>query len=342
MPADMSAQRATTMTDVARLSEVSVMTVSRVLNGNRNVAAATRNRVEEAMHRLNYKPNMLARGLVSGRSGTIGVITFDTSLYGPGSALLGIERAARQRGYGVSIVTLPDPTGQALSAALDSLKERSADGVITITPQIATASALEQLAGSVPMVSVEAGHPGVAPLIRVHQRSGARMATEHLLDLGHRTVWHIAGPDDWFEGRERVEGWRDALSDRGLPAPRLLRGDWSAASGYAAAAAIIDDPAGATAVFAGNDQMALGCLHAMFERGMTAPHPISVIGFDDIPESGFFSPALTTIRQDFDEMGRRSVEVLTAMLSGEPVDRGLVENVMPDLVVRGSTAPPEA
>lgn len=328
------------MTDVARLSGVSVMTVSRVLNGNQNVAVATRNRVEEAMRRLSYKPNMLARGLVSGRSGTIGVITFDTVLYGPGSALLGIERAARQRGYGVSIVTLPDATHQAMAAALDSLKERSADGVITITPQVSTASALDQLADSVPLVSVEAGHLGVAPLIRVHQRTGARMATDHLLDLGHETVWHIAGPDDWFEGRERVEGWRDALTDRGVAAPRLLRGDWSAASGYAAAQTILDDPSGVTAVFAGNDQMALGFLHAMFERGMTAPHPVSVVGFDDIPESGFFSPGLTTLRQDFDELGRRGVEVLASMLGGDTVARDFVENIVPELVVRASSAAP--
>lgn len=340
MSDDVLSHRPATMTDVARLSEVSVMTVSRVLNGNQNVAAATKRRVEEAMQRLSYTPNMLARGLVSGRSGTIGVVTFDTILYGPGSALLGIERAARARGYGVSIVTLPNPTRQSVASALDSLRNRSVDGVITITPQIAAATALEQLADSVPMVSVEAGHPGVAPLIRVHQRSGAKMATDHLLDLGHRTVWHIAGPDDWFEGRERVEGWRDALSDRGVPAPRLLRGDWSAASGYAAGQTILADRGQVTAVFAGNDQMALGFQYAMFERGMTAPLPISVVGFDDIPESGFFSPALTTIRQDFDEMGRRGVEVLTAMLAGETVDRGLVENVMPELVVRGSSAAP--
>lgn len=335
-------RRPATMSDVARLARVSVMTVSRVLNGNQNVAEATKERVEEAMQRLSYKPNMLARGLVSGRSSTIGVITFDTSLYGPGAALLGIERAARQRGYGVSIVTLPSPTRQSLSDALDSMKERSADGVITITPQIATASALEQLAGSVPMVSVEAGHPGVAPLVRVHQRRGARLATDHLLDLGHRTVWHIAGPDDWIEGRERVEGWRESLSERGVAAPRLLRGDWSAASGYAAAQVMLADPGAPTAVFAGNDQMALGLMHALFERGLTAPHPISIVGFDDIPESGFFSPALTTVRQDFDEMGRRSVELLTAMLSGETVDRGLVENVLPELIVRSSTAAPSS
>ncbi|HEY8305370.1 MAG TPA: LacI family DNA-binding transcriptional regulator [Lapillicoccus sp.] len=328
------------MTDVARLAGVSVMTVSRVLNGSQNVAASTRTRVEAALSRLSYQPNMMARGLVSGRSGTIGVITFDTVLYGPGSALLGIERAARKRGYGVSIVTLSNPTRQAMADALDSLTQRSADGVITITPQIASANALEQLAGSVPLVSVEAGHPGVAPLVRVHQRSGGRMATEHLLDLGHETVWHIAGPDDWFEGRERVEGWREALSERGAPAPRLLRGDWSAASGYAAAQSILDGTAEATAVFAGNDQMALGFMHAMFERGMTAPHPISVVGFDDIPESGFFSPALTTVRQDFDELGRRGVELLASMLAGEDVPRDLVANIVPELVVRASSARP--
>lgn len=328
------------MTDVARLAQVSVMTVSRVLNDNPSVAPDTKVRVQEAMRRLSYTPNSLARGLVSGRSRTIGVITFDTSLYGPGASLLGIERAARERGYGVSIVTLPRPDRRSLTAALSSLAERTVDGVITVTPQITTANAIDDLDGSLPLVSVEAGHRGAAPLVRVDQWSGARLATEHLLDLGHRSVWHIAGPDDWFESRERIEGWRDALSDRGVAAPRLLRGDWSAASGYAAAQTILEDANGVTAVFAGNDHMALGFMHAMFERGMTVPHPVSVVGFDDIPESGYFSPALTTVRQDFDEMGRRGVELLTAMLSGETVDRALVENVAPALVVRASSAAP--
>lgn len=332
--------RAATVTDVARLAEVSAMTVSRVLNGSDSVSAATRARVDDALRRLNYRPNRMARGLVSGRSRTIGVITFDTSLHGPGSALLGIERAARARGYGVSIATAPRLDHDSLTSALDSLTERSADGVITIVPQVDSAAALAHVRGAVPLVAVEAGPRGFAPLVEVDQRLGARIATEHLLGLGHETVWHVSGPEDWFESRERIEGWREALSEAGAAAPRLLHGDWSPASGYAAAQQLLEQDRDATAVFAANDQMALGILHALHERGMTAPTPISVVGFDDIPESAYFSPSLTTVRQDFDEMGRRGLELLVEMMEGGNVEDGRVETITPELVIRSSTAAP--
>lgn len=335
-----SSTRAATMADVARLAGVSLMTVSRVINDNSKVSVATHDRVRDAMSRLSYKPNFMARGLVSGRSRTIGLITFDTSLYGPGSAMLGIERAARERGYGVSIATLPTLDRASLTAALDSLTERSADGIITIAPQVGAANAVAHLGGALPLVAVEAGPRGSAPVVEVDQRLGARLATEHLLGLGHQTVWHISGPGDWFESRERIEGWREALSDAGVAAPRLLQGNWSAASGYAAAQDLLAHEDLPTAVFAANDQMALGFMHALYERGMSAPHPISIVGFDDIPESGFFSPSLTTVRQDFDEMGRRGVELLIEMLEGGTVEADRVEVISPELVVRSSSAPP--
>jgi DNA-binding LacI/PurR family transcriptional regulator len=332
--------RAATMADVGRLAGVSVMTVSRVLNGSPKVSTATRDRVRSAMTRLNYKPNLMARGLVSGRSRTIGVITFDTGLYGPGAALLGIERAARERGYGVSIAALPTLDRSSLTAACDSLTERSTDGIITIAPQMGAANAVAHLDGSLPLVAVEAGPRGHAPVVEVDQRLGARIATEHLLGLGHETVWHISGPSDWFESSERIEGWREALSEAGAPAPKLLRGDWSAASGYMAAQELLKLDPSATAVFAANDQMALGFMHALYERGMTAPDPISIVGFDDIPESGFFSPSLTTVRQDFDEMGRRGVEMLVTMLEGGTIGSDRVETITPELVLRASSAAP--
>jgi len=332
--------RPATMSEVARVARVSMMTVSRVVNDNESVTADTRQRVQDAMRRLDYRPNVLARGLVSGRSGTIGVVTFDTSLYGPGSALLGIERAAHLHGYGLSIATLPRLDRQSLADALDTMARRSTDGVIVIAPHVSAASALKDLRGTLPLVSVEAGFPEAAPLVAVDQRLGALLATNHLLELGHDTVWHIAGPDDWFESRARVDGWRAALTAAGAPVPELLHGDWSAASGHAAAQQLLRRGSGATAVFAANDQMALGFLHALYERGMTAPHPLSVVGFDDIPEAAFFSPSLTTVRQDFDEMGRRGVELLTELLDGHPVESGRVDVITPELVLRSSTAAP--
>ncbi|MEP6799679.1 MAG: LacI family DNA-binding transcriptional regulator [Lapillicoccus sp.] len=328
------------MSDVARLAQVSPMTVSRVVTGNGAVSSATRERVEKAMRQLRYTPNMAARTLVSGRSGTIGVITFDTSQYGPGAALLGIEHAARQRGYGVTIATLPELDPASMTDALDAFVRRSIDGVIAIVPHLSTPDALTQTSPQLPVVAVQGtGSPRI-PAVIVDQRAGAFLATTHLLDLGHETVWHVAGPLDWFETREREEGWRAALASRSAPSPVVVQGDWSAASGYAAGRRLLAADPAPTAVFAGNDQMALGILHLLYERGLTAPADLSVVGFDDIPESGYFSPALTTVRQDFTQLGRAGVGLLLDILSAGGPSTAQLTLIKPELVVRASTAPP--
>jgi len=335
-----AATRPTTMSDVARLAQVSPMTVSRVVTGNGAVSSATRDRVKEAMRQLRYAPNIAARALVSGRSGTIGVITFDTSQYGPGAALLGIERAARHRGYGVTIATLPQLDRVSMTDAIDAFVQHSVDGVIAIVPHLSTPDALTETSPKLPVVAVQGtGSPHI-PAVTVDQRTGAFLATTHLLDLGHETVWHVAGPQDWFESRERERGWRDALASRAAPSPPLVQGDWSAASGYAAGRQLLAADRPPTAVFAGNDQMALGILHLLYERGLSAPANLSVVGFDDIPESSYFSPALTTVRQDFNELGRAGMGLLLDIMSVDGRSGGPVTLIQPDLIVRASTAPP--
>jgi LacI family transcriptional regulator len=331
--------RTATIADVARLAGVSMMTVSRVINNKGAVKDSTRARVETAMRQLSYTPNILARGLVNGRSGMLGVVTFDTAQYGPSAALLGIERAARDRGYGVGIVALPRMDRESLTAALDSLAHRSAEGAIVIAPHLSAATALAEMSTPLPVVCAEAGARGAAPVVAVDQRTGARLATEHLLQLGHQTVWHVAGPQGWYETVERIEGWREALTTAGVAAPPLLRGDWSAASGYAVAQDVLDTGT-ASAVFLANDQMALGFMHALFEQGMTAPDPVSIVGFDDIPEAAYFSPGLTTVRQDFDELGRRAVEMLIEVLGDDTPEEDRVDLIPSELVVRASSGPP--
>lgn len=329
--------RAPTLADVARLAGVSTMTVSRVINGHAKVATATRERVHAAMDSLDYRPNMLARGLASGRSHNIGVLTVDTTLYGPRAALRGIEKAASGRGYSVTITHLSDPDRTAVEQGVSLLRSRSTDGVILLQPLMSEAS-LFSGASDLPLVAIHAGVPGQYPLVTVDNRLGARLATEHLLALGHRTVWHIPGPEDWYESAERVRGWREALADAGAPEPPVVCGDWSAASGYAAAREVLRDPA-VTAIFAANDAMALGTLHAMHERGLRCPEDVSVIGFDDEPEAEFFSPGLTTVRQDFDEIGRLSVGLLLDLVEqGGPSTQHVV--LEPRLVVRDSTSAP--
>ncbi|WP_345635714.1 LacI family DNA-binding transcriptional regulator [Rugosimonospora acidiphila] len=324
--------------DVARLAGVSHQTVSRVLNDHPNVRGTTRDRVLSAMRQLNYRPNALARGLASRRSRTVGVVGFDTRLFGPASALLAIEQAARAAGYAITLSSLAAEDAGSVRRSVEALADQSVDGVIVIAPREDSARGVSEFQGGLPIVAVEAGYAGGdVPVVSVDQFTGARLATDHLLELGHRTVWHVAGPADWLEAQERVEGWRASLADAGVPAPPLIRGDWSPASGYRAGLDLAARP-GASAVFVANDEMALGLLHALSERGVRVPQDVSVVGFDSIPESEFFIPALTTVRQDFDELGRRGLELLVDLMDDSPTHEEFRSRVTPSLMVRRSTA----
>jgi DNA-binding LacI/PurR family transcriptional regulator len=324
--------RAVVMADVARLAGVSQQTVSRVLNDSPHVRPATRERVLEAIGKLGYRPNRVARALVTGRSHTLGVLSFDTTLYGPASTLFAIERAAHDAGYFVSIASLRAPDAQSLRLGIEGLLEQGVEGVLVIAPLQAAGQGLLELPADVPVVATEAAPPGDVPLVAVDQVAGARLATQHLLELGHATVVHVAGPTGWFEAADRVRGWRDALRAAGAEAPPPLEGDWSARSGYAAGRRLAD----ATAVFAANDQMALGVLRALHELGRRVPEEISVVGFDDIPEAAYFSPPLTTVRQRFDEIGARALRLLLVRIEDGAGRTG--EIVRPELVIRASTA----
>jgi DNA-binding LacI/PurR family transcriptional regulator len=327
------------MADVARLAGVSHQTVSRVINRSDHVRADTRARVQEAMRALNYRPNSVARALVTGRSKTLGVVSFDTTLFGPASTLFGIERAAHEAGYFVSIVSLLSLDRPSVLDAVEQLRGQGVEGILVIAPQSEAVHSILQLPDDVAVVAVEAGPEHGVPVVAVDQFAGAALATRHLLELGHRTVWHLAGPSDWLEAQDRVAGWRATLQEAGAPVPPLLVGDWSAQSGYELGRQLADDPE-VTAVFAANDPMALGLLRVLHEQGRDLPHSVSVVGFDDIPESSYFTPPLTTVRQDFMQLGRSSFSLLL-----EEMDRGNRSStrltVQPELIVRHSTAPPQ-
>jgi DNA-binding LacI/PurR family transcriptional regulator len=328
------------MADVAKAAGVSHQTVSRVLNEHPNVREETRVRVLEAIDRLGYRRNMVARALVTRHSRTLGVVSFDTTLYGPASMVYGIEQAARNAGYFVSIVSLRTIDRAGVAEAIDYLSDQGVDGIVVVAPQRSAASALEDLPHGTPVVAVEGGHDGGVSVVCVDQAEGARIATAHLLELGHETVWHVRGPSDWLEAEGRVEGWRRALTAAGREVPDLLRGDWSPRSGYAAGKRLAAMSGEVSAVFVANDQMALGVLRAFAEAGVRVPDQISIIGFDDIPESEFFSPPLTTVRQDFGAVGRHSIDVLLRQLAAPGVLRHERLVVPPQFVIRASSAPP--
>lgn len=324
------------MADVGRLAGVSHQTVSRVINGSRHVRPETRERVLEAMRELGYSPNPVARALVTGRSQMLGVVSFDTTLYGPASTLLGIERAAHEAGYFIVVASLEALDRASVTDAVSRLSRQGVDGVLVIAPHQDASDALLHVPPDIPLVAVEAGPAGTVPLVAVDQYAGAVSATRHLLDLGHETVWHIAGPSDWLEARQRREGWRATLEAAGLEPPPPLIGDWSARAGYDLGRRLSADRS-VTAVFVANDQMALGVLRAMHEAGRRIPRDVSVVGFDDVPEAPYFTPPLTTVRQDFDEVGTRSLRLLVRTIqAGKRIASD--SRVAPQLVLRASTA----
>jgi DNA-binding LacI/PurR family transcriptional regulator len=326
------------MHDVARLAGVSHQTVSRVLNGNVNVSPRTRALVVAAIEELGYRPNSAARTLVTGRSRTLGLITIAGALYGPMSTLYGVEAAAREAGYMITVASIGDGEPGALDEALMNLQKQGVDGIVVVAPLISIGDALVSHARHLPMIAVQGSPSGSLPVISVDQARGARLATSHLLELGHRTVWHVAGPVGWYETQERISGWAETLAAARVDIPPVLRGDWTAQSGYEAGQILSRMPE-ASAVFVGNDQMALGLLRALHEHGRKVPGDVSVVGFDDMPEAGNFIPPLTTVRQPFSAVGRRSLQALLAQIkSGTGSDERIVIN--PELIVRRSTQAP--
>jgi len=326
------------MADVARLAGVSHQTVSRVLNEHPNVRPLTREKVLAAIRELAYRPNAAARTLVTRRTHTLGVISFDTMLYGPASMLYGFEWAAHDA-YFVSIASLPALDRGSMLDAVERFLGQGIEGIIVIATQDTAVAALAHVPPEVPLVAVGCGTRAAVTSVAIDNAAGAAAATEYLLSLGHRTVYHAAGPSSCLDAVERVDGWRKALREAGAPEPPVLAGDWSSASGYELGCQLVGTDPELTAIFCGNDPMALGVMRALTERGFRVPGDISVVGFDDVPEAGYYLPPLTTVRQDFGEVGRQALRALVDRMSGV-IPPGPRIRVAPELIVRASAASP--
>ncbi len=330
-----SALASPTMSDVARIAHVSSMTVSRVLNHHPSVRSETRERVLAAIVKLDYRRNLAARALVTRHSQTIGIVAFDATLYGQAASVAGVEQAARNAGYFVSIAIVKNIDAHSIQEVVDSLVAQSVEGLVVVAPRVSSLQALKDRRMGVPMVVASGSSRSGLPTAGADQEGGGRHATEHLLLRGHRTVWHVAGPNDWDDANGRLVGWRSALAAVGAPAPPVLRGDWSSASGWRAGVELARNR-DVTAVFVANDQMALGLMLAMKQAGRRIPDDVSVVGFDDVPEAAFYDPPLTTIRQDFEDLGRRSVSLLLEALATGNARSS--PPVLPKFVDRLSTA----
>ncbi|GAB3596031.1 LacI family DNA-binding transcriptional regulator [Microbacterium tumbae] len=322
------------MRDVASLAAVSRQTVSRVLNDHPDVAPETRERVLRAMDELGYRMNNAARALGTRRSRTIGVLASDALQYGPSRSIAAIEASARDAGYWVSAAFADAGDAAAVVSAVDHLVAQGVEGIVVVAPHARTLEALDAVKAGIPVATLHSAGRGRRGF-SVDQVAGARLAVAALADAGHVRIAHLAGPADWLEAESRADGFAAELAARGLTPGPVIAGDWSAGSGYAAVEEV--RAAGVTAVFAANDQMALGLLGGLHEAGVAVPGEISVVGFDDVPDAAYYWPRLTTVRQDFDELARRAVRAVVG-----DAEASVLAPVAPVLVPRASVAPPRA
>jgi LacI family transcriptional regulator len=318
------------------------------LTGKRPVAEGTRRRILDAIHELGYQPNLLARGLVNQRSQILGVVVSGLEYYGPSRTLIGIDREANRLGYGLLLDLLHSPVEDRVEDVLNLLTARRVDGILWAVHEIGDNRrwlAQERLERLPPLVLLTMQpQPGIA-VINADNYMGARLATQHLLRQGRRAVGHVAGPLAWWEARERQRGWQETLLEANLDTTGSLQveGDWTAASGESGLYRLLVQRPDLDAVFAANDQMALGVLQAAHRLGKRVPDDLAVVGYDNTPESAYFWPALTTVRQRLSEAGRLAVQTVHAMAEAKRTDRELpmpgVQTLSPELIVRESSQP---
>lgn len=325
-----------TLNDVAQRAGVSYQTVSRVVNNHPSVAAATRARVQNIIQELGYHPNKVAQSLVANQSNTLAILTFAMSYYGPTQMVVNIERAAKELGYDLIFSNLQEPSYEELRKTLGSLSGRRVDGIISISPVVGVSyEEMVSLCGNTPLVQIDPQMGLEVPSVIVDQHYGSQLATEHLIQLGHERLAEISGPLNWFGAIARHQQWLATLQHAGLTPMMSVEGDWSAKSGYDAARRLLQADPGFTALAVGNDQMALGAIYALHEANLRVPDDISVVGFDDIPETAFFQPPLTTIRQDFSRLGAMGVKYLQELIENPdtPIQQHII---VPRLIVRQS------
>lgn len=330
--------RHATLDDVAARCGVSYQTVSRVVNRSPLVAEKTRAQVLKAIAELSYRPNLAARRLATRRSSLIGMVGTKITYYGPAQVMVSIEETAKRQGYNLMFAGIQRPSKAQLTAAINELCEHQVDGLVLGVRLKVGADFIRKLCRGVPFVALDAGPGSDVPTVIVDEQHGTRLATRHLLDLGHRQIACITGPPGWSASKDRRKGWLQALKNAGLEPGRCVEGDWSARSGYAAIAQLLETASRRfTAVVVANDHMALGALRALHAKGIQVPKHISLVGYDDLPEAPFFEPPLTTVHHDFAGQGEQCVQMLLRLINRQPAEP-LLQLLRPKLVVRESTA----
>lgn len=340
-------ERRITIKQVAEAAGVSAQTVSRVLNNRPDVAPSTRQRILKIIEELGYQPNIVARSLSQRRTYTLGVVTAGLKYTGPSRTLNGITNKAEELGYTLLLKELLGFESHDVNAILDYLLARQVDGIIWAVQEVGDnrkgfASRLSAI--PVPIVFLTMEKRAGLNIVAVDNYAGGRQATEHLLALGHRKIGHIAGPLAWWEARERKRGWEEGMAEAGLPAQNWVEGTWSSRSGVRSLQQLLSQAPDLTAVFAANDQMALGALHYAHRHGIRVPEDLSLVGFDNLTESAYYWPPLTTINHDQFELGclavREAVKAIESRQDGVPSShQSQVIFIQPELIVRESSGP---
>ncbi|CAM3462442.1 LacI family DNA-binding transcriptional regulator [Isoptericola cucumis] len=322
---------------VAERAGVSYMTVSRVLNDHPHIRDATRRRVQEAIEELGYRPSRTAQALATQRSRRIGVLVESAVTFGPTSTLYAVESAARASGYEVSSMLLRAGEEITPQEAVDHLIALGVDALCVVAPRSSSIAALRHIAVGVPVLVVKPDKDPTFLTVTVDQKAGTALAVDHLVSLGHRDILHLAGPLDWLDARTRERAFHARTKSWGLRERPIVVGDWTADFAYDFARGIRELPE-YTAIFVANDDMAVGLVHGLHDRGFSVPDDLSVVGFDDIPLARHVLPPLTTVRQNFDALGVAVVDVLRAAIEEREIPA--VTRIPAQIVTRSSSAPP--
>lgn len=328
-----------TIKEVSQHAKVSPSTVSRVLNGTTPVSADARRRVLAAIEALDYTPNVFARSLATNRSGGIGVTTNDVGSPYYAVMIRGVEAALEEAGLHLMVSSGKARAGSERSA-IEFLRQRRSDALIVQADALTDAELIELTReADVPVVIFGRRIPELDPLcVHLDNEAGGRIATEHLIAHGHRTIAHLAGPLGFPDARHRLQGYRHALERAGLPFDERLvvEGDFREEGGRAATHRLLERAPEVGAVFVANDQMAAGAMRAARDLGRDVPRDLSLVGFDDVLLARYLSPALTTVRQPLHEMGRAAAEIAVALLEHRKWE--VRTRFEPELIVRESVA----
>ena len=335
-----------TIKEVASMAGVSTQTISRVINERPDVSPETRKRVQEVIKEVGYRPSALARSLIRQRSHTLGIVIAGLHYLGPSRVLSGIAAAAENAGYSLLLKELPQFDQNEIEPIFEALLSRHVDGMIWAVPEVGENRAWindPALDLNLPLVYLTMEPQTDISVVAIDNYQGGRMAMSHLLEQGYRNIGHISGPLDWWEARQRMAAWKDALLEAGLDASdhHHVEGNWSPASGASAIEKLFDQYPEMDAIFAGNDQMALGIIHVADQKGLCIPRDLGIVGFDNIAESAFFSPALTTIDQDQYNIAKLAVEEIIKIIDAEwqGVEQVEPKTILlpPTLIVRQSS-----